>query len=119
MPTETNGPIMRLFEVTAKPGCVPVLLEKFAGTSADVVRNEPGNQGYFFGQGIAGATGTEEDDTVIFASLWQDMEAVKARFGAEWQQSFLPPGYEDLIESCSIRHIDLSEGWHPRVNSAR
>jgi len=105
--TQQNGPIVRLFQVRAKPGCAEKLIQKFAVTSAEVVKGEPGNQGYFFGNGVG-----SDDEYVVFASLWQDLDAVKARFGDEWQTSFLPPGYEDLIEECSIRHIDASSGWH-------
>jgi quinol monooxygenase YgiN len=103
----TSGPVLRLFQVRAKPGCAKDLIEKFAVTSAEVVRGEPGNLGYFFGRGMQ-----VDEDHVVFASLWQDLEAVKARFGDAWQASFLPPGYEDLIETCSVHHIDLQDGWH-------
>ncbi len=102
-----QGPILRLFEVQAKPGCAEDLIQKFGTTSADVVRDEPGNAGYFFGRGIATDT-----NVVLFASIWTDLGAVKARFGDEWQQSFLPPGYEEMIVTCSVRHVDLSAGWH-------
>ena len=102
-----SGPVMRLFEVKAKPGCAEDLLEKFATTSADVVQHQPGNEGYFFGRGISA-----DDDLVVFASIWKDLASVKDRFGDDWQISFLPPGYEDLIETCSVRHIDLNSGWH-------
>ena len=102
-----SGPVLRLFEVRAKPGCAAELLEKFATTSAHVVRGEPGNEGYFFGREI-----TTEAETVLFASMWRDLDAVKARFGDDWQVSFLPEGYEALIETCSVRHVDLSDGWH-------
>lgn len=104
-----QGPILRLFEVRAKPGCAEELLRKFATTSADVVSGQPGNQGYFFGQGIGG-----DGNVVVFTSLWTDLDAVKTRFGADWQSSFLPPGYEELIETHAVRHIDLSAGWHIR-----
>lgn len=102
-----HGPIMRLFQVQAKPGCARELTKRFATTSVDVVRGEPGNEGYFFGQGVA-----DDDDCVVFASIWRDLDDVKKRFGEDWQASFLPPGYEALIEECSVRHIDLSLGWH-------
>lgn len=102
-----GGPIMRLFEARAKPGSAGTLLQKFASTSADVVRGEPGNEGYFFGHGVA-----RDDGVVFFASMWSDLASVKARFGADWQLSFLPEGYEDLIDECSVRHIDVSAGWH-------
>ncbi len=105
--TPAAGPILRLFEVTAKPGCAAELLSRFATSSADVVRGEPGNEGYFFGQDI-----TVEGEIVVFASVWRDLDAVKVRFGDEWQQSFLPEGYDALIDTCSVRHVDLSNGWH-------
>ena len=98
--------IMRLFQVKAKSGCVDTLLHKFATTSADVVQHEPGNEGYFFGGGVE-----TDGDLLIFASLWKDLDAVKQRFGDQWQVSFLPEGYEDLIEEHSLCHIDISTGW--------
>ncbi|MEM7429374.1 MAG: antibiotic biosynthesis monooxygenase [Pseudomonadota bacterium] len=100
------GMILRLFTVQARQDCVEELLAKFATTSAEVVQNEPGNEGYFFGKGVA-----RDDGTVIFASLWKDLDAVKERFGADWQVSFLPPGYEALIDDCSVTHIQLNPGW--------
>lgn len=106
-----NGPIMRLFQVKAKKGCADELLGKFATKSADVVRQEPGNEGYFFGQGVA-----VDDDIVVFASFWKDLNSVKQRFGEDWQSSFLPSGYEALIDECSVRHIDLSSGWHVQLD---
>jgi hypothetical protein len=44
-----RGSILRVFEARAKPGCADSLAKKFATTSVDVVRNQPGNQGHFFG----------------------------------------------------------------------
>ena len=98
---------MRLFHVRAKAGCATVLIEKFATTSADVVQHEPGNKGYFFGQGVA-----HDKDVVVFASFWTNIEVIKQRFGDDWQVSFLPEGYEDLIADCWVQHIDVAAGWH-------
>jgi len=102
-----GGPILRVFEVRTKPGCIDKLLESFATTSADVVQNEPGNRGYFFGNCVQGG-----DNVVMFVSVWQNLEVVKTRFGQDWHQSYLPAGYEELIEECSIRHFNVSDGWH-------
>ncbi|MGB0694192.1 MAG: putative quinol monooxygenase [Rhodospirillaceae bacterium] len=102
-----TGPILRIFEVQSKPGCAPTLLEKFATTSAAVVKDEPGNGGYFFGQLVA-----SDKDGVMFVSIWKDMAAVQEKFGADWQVSYLPEGYEDLIETCSVRHLALNGQWH-------
>ena len=106
-----GGTILRLFQVRTKPGCAAELVRKFGTTSADVVQNEPGNRGYFFGHGVA-----EDTDRVVFASLWRDLDAVKERFGDDWQMSFLPPGYEALIETCSVQHFNIGSGWHVRLN---
>ena len=108
----STGPIMRLFEVRTKPGCADKLLQNFATTSAEVVRDKPGNQGYFFGRGVGGG-----GDVVVFSSIWNDLDSIKNRFGEDWQSSYLPPGYEDLIDECSVRHFDLSQGWHVELDS--
>ncbi len=99
--------IMRLFHVRAKHGCVAELIEKFASTSADVVQREPGNRGYYFGAGIEA-----DEDVVVFASFWEDLDAIKARFGEDWQVSYLPDGYENLIDDYWVEHIDVGAGWH-------
>ena len=77
MPQDTDNasPILRLFQVKTKKGAVEELIGKFATTSADVVRNEPGNEGYFFGRGVE-----LDEDVVVFASVWRDLDAVKQRF---------------------------------------
>ena len=106
------GPILRLFEVRCRPGCRDKLMENSKTTSADVVRNRPGNRGYFFGYCVQGG-----EDTVMLVSIWRDLDAVKTRFGEDWQKSYLPYGYEDLIDECSIRHFDTGSGWHVDVAS--
>ena len=106
----TSGAILRLFQVRARPGCAAELIRKFRVTSAEVVRGYPGNLGYFFGHGV-----DADDDYVVFTSVWSSLDAVKARFGDTWMESFLPSGYEDLIEEHSIRHIDVGAGWHVEI----
>lgn len=101
------GPILRVFQVKTKPGRAPELIAKFGTTSAEVVQGQRGNLGYFFGRGVG-----SDEDYVVFTSVWRDLEAVKERFGETWRESFLPPGYEDLIKECSIRHINVGNGWH-------
>ena len=102
-----EGPVLRIFEVRAKPNCAGTLLENFATTSAKVVSGEPGNTGYFFGRCVAG-----EDDVILFVSVWESLAAVQARFGEDWRVSYMPDGYADLIEECSLRHFDMTGGWH-------
>ena len=63
-----RGSILRVFEARAKPGCADSLAKKFATTSVDVVRNQPGNQGHFFGKSVS-----NEDDVFLFVSVWRDL----------------------------------------------
>lgn len=107
-PAQPQQLIMRLFHVRAKPGCAAQLIKNFATTSADVVQHEPGNKGYFFGRGVQDSQGA---DVVVFASMWRDLDAIKARFGDDWQVSYLPEGYDDLIDDYWVQHIDVGAGW--------
>lgn len=101
-----TGPVLRLFEARAKQGCRDALAEKFATTSIEVVRDKPGNVGYFYGPSVAG-----DENLFVFASVWSDLDAVKDRFGDDWQSSHLPAGYADLIDECSVRHYGLGSDW--------
>lgn len=104
---DTIGPIMRLFEARAKQGRTDELAQKFATVSVEVVRGKPGNLGYFFGPTVE-----DDNEVLVFVSVWKDLNAVKNHFGADWQSSHLPAGYADLIDECSVRHFDLGSGWH-------
>jgi len=97
-------PIVRLFRARAKPGCKTALAEKLATSSIEVVQGQPGFLGYL----IAGPA-NENRSEFVFASLWIDAEAIKARFGQQWRESLLPPGYAELIEECSVEHYQLIE----------
>ncbi|MEL7536241.1 MAG: antibiotic biosynthesis monooxygenase [Pseudomonadota bacterium] len=94
--------ILRVFEVRAKPGNGEALKRKLSDTSVTVVDGKPGNLGYFFGKVLCA-----NQDDFIFVSMWKDLESIRALFGETWEQSFLPEGYSELIESCSIKHIEV------------
>lgn len=98
-----DNAILRVFDVRAKAGKVDILKQKLSDTSIDVVKGQPGNLGYFFGESLS-----DDENDLVFISVWRDLDAVKSRFGDNWQVSFLPEGYEALIENCSIRHIEFS-----------
>ncbi len=105
-----GGPILRFFEARAKPGRSDVLVAKFSEVSAAVVVGEPGNHGYFFGANV-----TRQGEDVVFASLWANLDAIRTRFGADWRESYMPDGYDDLIEACRVRHFHLADGWHVTI----
>ena len=96
-------PIIRVFRARAKRGCERALADKLATSSVEVVQGQPGFLGYL----VAGPA-SEHQHEFIFASIWADADAVKTRFGEQWRVSLLPPGYADLIESCSVDHYHLT-----------
>src|SRR5215831_19412830 len=96
-------PIIRVFRARARQGCERALADKLATSSVEVVQDQPGFLGYL----VAGPA-SEHQHEFIFASIWVDADAVKARFGEEWRVSHLPPGYVDLIEECSVHHYHLT-----------
>ncbi|GAB5498402.1 MAG: hypothetical protein PsegKO_07130 [Pseudohongiellaceae bacterium] len=100
--------ILRVFDVRAKTGKAEVLKQKLSDTSVSVVEGKPGNLGYFFGENIA----SNEND-LVFISVWKDLESIKSHFGKDWEKSFLPEGYEAIIESCSIKHIKIDGSLTP------
>ena len=97
-----NNAILRIFDVRARAGKVDILKRKLSDTSVSVVKGKPGNLGYFFGSNLS----TGEND-LVFISVWRDLESIKALFGAQWRESFLPEGYEEIIERCAIEHIEF------------
>ena len=95
--------ILRVFEVRARSGCVELLQEKLAHTSVSVVKGEPGNTGHCFGK-LESSDGRD----FVFISIWSDLQSIQDRFGDDWNSSFLPQGYEEIIESCSLKHFTVS-----------
>ena len=76
--------------------------QKLSNTSVAVVRGKPGNRGHLFGENVS-----SDGNDLVFISVWKDLESIKSYFGGDWEQSYLPEGYDALIESCSIRHIEV------------
>jgi hypothetical protein len=85
------------------------LAEKLATSSVQVVRGERGFLGF-----VCAGPASNTDRDFVFASMWQDVDAIKARFGPDWRVSFLPPGYAELIEECSVEHYHLTQQSFPQ-----
>jgi len=86
-----------------RAGCKRALADKLATSSVEVVQGQPG----FLGHLVAGPA-SEHQHEFIFASIWANADAVKARFGEQWRASLLPPGYAELIEAYSVDHYHLT-----------
>jgi len=97
-------PIVRVFKARAVVGKEKELAKKLATTSIGVVKDKPGFSGYFAGQ-PAQAGGRD----FVFITVWRDFLALKDVFGESWRESFLPPGYAEIIEAHSIEHYELTD----------
>jgi len=97
-------PIIRVFRAHARQGCKRALADRLATSSVQVVQGQPG-----FSRLSSCRSGERKSAQFIFASIWTDADALKARFGQEWRDSLLPPGYAELIEECSVEHYHLTE----------
>jgi len=102
--------ILRVLEVRAKPGKAELLKQKLAATSVSVVDGMPGNLGYFFGETLS-SVGSD----LVFIWMRQDLESIKSLFGEAWQTSYLAEGYEEIIASCSARHVEVDGSLAPAV----
>jgi quinol monooxygenase YgiN len=107
-------PIIRVFRARARQGYEDALADKLATSSVQVVQGEPGFLGYL----VAGPANDSERE-FIFASMWTDADALKARFGPEWRVSLLPPGYAELIEECSVEHYHLTAAVGLKLQSEK
>ena len=96
-------PILRIFKARARLNCEAALAEKLATTSAELVRSQPGFMGF-----LAAGPANDAEHEFVFATIWRDADALRAFFGDDWRASLLPPGYADLIESCSVEHYHLT-----------
>lgn len=96
-------PVLRVFQARAKPGCEQALAGKLATSSVAVVQGQSGNLGH-----LAGLPATAGGRDFIFCSIWRDADALIARFGSDWRSSYLPAGYDELIETCSVQHYSIS-----------
>lgn len=102
---ERERPVLRIFEARAREGAVERLARELADNTAGVVSEEPGNLGYYFGEAASG-----DGRDLVFVSIWADIGAVRTRFGEDWERPHLPPEQRDLVERCSVRHVEVRTG---------
>ena len=79
-------PIIRVFRAHARQGCNRALADKLATSSVQVVQGQPGFLGYL----VAGPA-NESQHEFIFASIWTDADALKARLDRNGATHCCPP----------------------------
>ncbi len=94
-------PILQGFHVEITIGLTNALLHRFATTTVDIIRGEPGNAVRCFGRDA-----TADHGQWVFASFWPDAEAVERHFGDDWLSPVPPRGHDNLIDKDSICDVD-------------
>ncbi|MCG6883221.1 MAG: antibiotic biosynthesis monooxygenase [Silicimonas sp.] len=94
--------IMRIFQVTTRPGKEAAFAEFFHGTAIPLMK---GTEGIV--EVLPGAARAESPREFSFVMVWRDLDALKAFVGEDYTTPHIDPAEDELVESRTIRHYDL------------
>lgn len=95
--------IMRIFQVTTRPGKERAFGEFFHNVAIPLMKNTAG-----IVQVLPGASRPESPRDFSFVMVWKDLESLKAFVGEDYQTPHIDPAEAELVESRSIKHYDLA-----------
>lgn len=96
--------IMRIFQVTVRPGKEIAFAEFFHGTAIPLMTSTEGIVSV-----LPGAPRPDSPREFSFVMVWRDLDALKAFVGDDYQSPHIDPAEAELVESRSIKHYDLVE----------
>lgn len=94
--------IMRIFQVTTRPGKEAAFAEFFHGTAIPLMKATDG-----IVQVFPGAARTDSPREFSFVMIWRDLDALKAFVGEDYTTPHVDPAEDELVEARSIKHYDL------------
>ncbi len=94
--------IMRVFQVTTRPGKEAAFSEFFHETAIPLMRGTDG-----IVEVLPGAARTESPREFSFVMVWRDLDALKAFVGDDYTTPHIDAAEDELVESRSIKHYDL------------
>ncbi|MHA6345068.1 antibiotic biosynthesis monooxygenase family protein [Roseivivax sp. CAU 1761] len=94
--------IMRIFQVTTKPGKEAEFERFFTETAIPLMRGTPG-----IAQVLPGAPRPETPRDFSFVMIWDSLEALQAFVGEDYTTPHIDPAEAELVESRTITHYDL------------
>lgn len=97
--------IMRIFQVTVRPGKEAAFSEFFHQTAIPLMKSTPG-----IVQVLPGAPRADSPREFSFVMVWKDLESLKAFVGEDYQSPHIDPAEAELVESRTIKHYELVEG---------
>ena len=96
--------IMRVFQVTTHPGKEAEFGEFFHGTAIPLMKRTPGLVSV-----MPGAPRKETPNEFCMIMVWEDLDALKAFVGDDYESAHIHPDEADLVKARTIRHYDLVE----------
>ena len=96
--------IMRIFQVTTKPGKEENFSRFFHETAIPLMKSAKD-----LVRILPGAARAESPREFSFVMVWESLEALKAFVGEDYQSPHIDPAEAELVESRSIKHYDLVE----------
>lgn len=94
--------IMRIFQVTVKPGKENEFSKFFHETAIPLMRGTKG-----IVQVLPGASRKDSPREFSFAMIWDGLESLKAFVGDDYQCPHIDPAEAELVEARSIKHYEL------------
>ncbi len=94
--------IMRIFQVTTRPGKETDFAKFFYETAIPLMRGTKG-----IVQVLPGAPRSESPREFSFVMVWDSLASLKAFVGDNYTQPHIDPAEDELVESRTIKHYDL------------
>ncbi len=96
--------IVRIFQVTTRPGKEDAFAKFFHETAIPLMKGTKGIVSV-----LPGAARSESPREFSFVMVWEDLDALKAFVGEDYESPHIDPAEAELVESRSIKHYDLVE----------
>ena len=96
--------IIRIFQVVTRPGKEEEFGKFFHETAIPLMKSTKGIVNV-----IPGAARAETPREFSFVMIWEDLDALKAFVGENYDTPHIDPAEAELVESRSIKHYDFVE----------
>ncbi len=101
---EIGRMIMRIFQVTTRPGKEAEFGQFFHETAIPLMKGTKGIVTV-----LPGAPRSDSPRKFSFVMVWRDLESLEAFVGGDHRTPHVDPAEEALVESRSIEHYELVE----------
>ena len=94
--------IMRIFQVVVRPGKEAAFASFFHETAIPLMKGTKGIVSV-----LPGAPMPDSPREFSFVMVWEDLDALKAFVGDDYENPHIDPAEAELVESRTIRHFTL------------